>query len=220
MELTVRPELLDLSCQVKFKESLLGLTKEDERLPLINYFLKAFELRLNDLKFDLQRLSDNWIHFSKFYGATWFDVSFGLEEVNALIRNPENEAMVKDLWGKLTEALEQADIDFQRMTIQQHFSTKGDANSFLRFLNPNCPNEFKDFLDGSGVFYTLKISAHSLTTYITLVNSLHVPGGLYFSVENVFSPNLYDFQNTFRIAKEYYDFVLSRLNITLEEAPV
>lgn len=216
MELVARPMATDLFCQVFFKEPMLEFLKGEPRISLINRFLEAFKLRLNDLKFSDVTPSNNHIHFSKFYGPSFFDVSFGLEEVAAMLRNPQNEAQVTDLFGKLFQGFEQSSFSRQRMTISQQLSTEEDVTLFLKGLNPYCPSNFEKLLHGRGVYYTLKIPEHELTIYITLVNSMFIPGGLYLSIENNFSPNLYDFKEAFRIAKERHDFILKELNLNIK----
>jgi len=217
MELVVKPTWTYLLYQVFFKEVMLELViKEELRLPLINKFLKAFELRLNDIKFNMQTMSDNYIQFSKFYEQALFNVSFGLEEASATLKAPQNEVQVADLYGKLFQIFQDIPIAIQKMTIQRQLSTEGDATSFLKSLNPHCPSNFEKLLQGGGVFYTLKIPENEMTIYITLVESIFIPGGLYLSIENIFSPNIYDFQNAFEISKERHDFILKELNLNIE----
>ena len=217
MGLVVRPRDRYLMYQGSYEKPMLELSKEEPRISLINKFLKAFQLRLNNIKFNIETASNDYIHFSKFDGPTFFDVSFGLEEVSAKLNNPQNEAQEVDLYGRLFQVLEQISVSHQKMIIDQQFSTKGDVISFLKSLNPNCPDNFKEFLHGRGVYYILKISEHELTIYITLVDSLLFPGGLYLSIENDLSPNKYDSHNAFKIAKEHYDFILGGLNLSIEE---
>jgi hypothetical protein len=73
MELMVKPSFVEFRYEAVLKESMLSVTVEESRISLIKKFLKAFDLRLNDIKFDGQALSNNYIHFSKFYGPTFFE---------------------------------------------------------------------------------------------------------------------------------------------------
>ena len=217
MELVVKPIRTDLVYQIFFKESALELAKEESRISLISKILKAFGLRLNDIKSNNETPSNDYIHFSRFYGPSFFDVAFGLEEVSATLQTPQNEAQVVDLYGRLFQIFEKRPISFQKMTIQRQLSTEGDATAFLKSLNPHSPDNFEKLLHGRGVYYSLKIPEHELTIFITLVDSLFVEGGLYLSVENQFLPNLYDFENAFKITKDHYDFILKGLNLNIEE---
>jgi len=220
MELVVKAESVDLMYRAFYKEAMLELSSEKPRLSLVNKFLKAFDLGLNNLKFNPETASNNYIHFSKFDGPTFFNVSFGLEEVSAGLQVPRDEAQVTDLYGKLFQILEQIPISRRVMIVNQHLSTEGDASSFLKSLNPHAPSNFDKLLHGRGVFYTLKIPQHELTIHITFVNSLFIPGGLYLSIENEFSPNLYDSKKTFKVVKDHYDFILRELNLNVKEAPL
>jgi hypothetical protein len=215
MELAVKLKTSDLRYRVFFKEPLFDLLKPEVRIPFIHKILKLFDLRLNDIKVKEDTPSNDHIHFSRFYGASFFNVSFGLEEVEGFLGTARDEAQVVDLYGKFFQLFEQAPISIQRMTIQRHLSTNGDAILFLESLNPNPPSVFKEFLQGTGVHYTLKISEHELTIYITLVESLFVQKGLFLSIDYEFSPNLHDFQNAFKIVKEYHDFILKGLGLQI-----
>ena len=216
MELVITPKAPDLSYRALFKEPLFQFVMQSTRINLVSKILKEFKLRLNDIKFNQETLSNNFIHFSKFYGPTFFDVSFGLEEIEGSLKLAQDEAQVIDIYGKLASLFEQNLVSLQRMTIQRHLSIEGDSISYLRSLNPHASNKFKKFLHGTGVHYTLKISDHELTIYITLVESLFIKGGLFLSIDNEFLPNQYDFQEAFKIAKGYQDFILKELNLTIE----
>ena len=101
--------------------------------------MKNFDLHLNDIKFSDAAPSNDYLHFSKFSDATFFNVFFGLEEVEALLQRAQNEDQVENLYGKLAQLFEQNPISLQRVTIQRHFSTEGKVSLFLESLNPNPP---------------------------------------------------------------------------------
>jgi hypothetical protein len=216
MELVVRPVGTDLFYQASFSEPMLELVRDEVRESLVRNLVKNFNLRLNDIRFDTGTLSDNFIHFSKFEGISWFDVSYGLEQVRAIIRNAQKEEQVTGLYAKLAECFKDYPISKHQMNIQRQLSTEGDAASYLKSLNPEVPTAFENVLDGRGVFYTLKIPEHELKIGITLVSSLFVKGGLYLSIENDFSPNLYDFSEAFKIARKHHDFILKELNLRID----
>ena len=216
MKFVVTPVSTNLLYQVSFEEPRLELLKEEQRISIINKFLKAFGLHLDGIMLNEATPSHNYLHFSKFYGSGYFDVSFGLEEVEASFNAPQNEAQVADLYGRLFQTFGENSISYQTMTIQRQLSTEEDAMPFLGSLNPHCPSNFEKFLHGRGVYYALKFPNDELTIYITLVNSLFVAGGLFLSIENQFLPNKYDFQNAFKIVKKRYDFILKELNLKMK----
>jgi hypothetical protein len=218
MKIAVKPEITDMTYYVKYKEAFLELAKQERRLPLVTQLLKDFEIRLNDVQFNEKTPSDNWIHFTKFYGEAFFNVSLGLEELTARLTKPKDEKMVVDLYGKLVQNIRPVEYDVQRFISQRHFSTTESATSFLRELNPNHPVGFGEMLEGNGVFYTLRSEANNMTVHITLANSLAVPGGLFLSVENSFWPNQFDFEKAFGIAKEFYAFIVDQLNVIILQA--
>jgi hypothetical protein len=216
MELIVKPVSMDISYQVVFKEALLEAIKEEGKIALIGKFLKTFELSVDAIRFSLESQSSKYMQFSKYYGLIRLDVSFGFEKVEALIMNPQSEAQVLDLFGKVSQVFENIPISVQKISIRRQLSTDGDVNAFLESLNPYCPEKLKEFVQGRGVSYAFKIPENNLIINFTIVNSLFVPGGIYISIENEFAPNLYDFQDTFKIVKEYADLIVAELKITFE----
>jgi hypothetical protein len=216
MEFIVKSEYTELFYQAFIVDPLLEVTIEELRIPLIKKLLKTFDLRLNDVRFDVQSISNNYIHFSKYYGPTLFDVSFGLEEVSAKMTMPTDEAQVQKLFGSLAQFLKDSRLSRQKMDIKRQFSTKENAESFVRSLNPYMPDNFQKHVFGSGVVYHLKNSEHDLVSYILISNSLFVKDGIYLSIENNFFPNKYDFEQAFVIAKGQHDFILKELNLRIE----
>ena len=165
MDLIVKPADTFLVWNVFFKEPCADKVRSDLNIALRCDFAKTFELRLNDIKMNYDSLSNDFIHFSKFYGQTWFDVSFGLEEISATLRNPIDEKQVMTLYNGLRQFIDSDLIVRQRITVQQHLTTSGDVPSYLRYLNPNVPAKFEELLSGRGITYTLKLP-DELTIYI------------------------------------------------------
>lgn len=217
MDLVVQAVETDLTHMVTFKEPQLELSKEDNRLRIINNLLKTFEIKINDIKVNLEAPSNNLWHFSRFFGRAFLDASLGLEEYTARLRNPNDKDQVSALYGKLAELFKSVPIKNQTVIIQQHLSTDGDATSHLNSLNPSCPANFKDILEQAGVHYKLKIPLHELTINITLVGSIFIPEGLYLSETMSFSQNLYDFEKTFEVLYEYHGFILKELGLSMED---
>ncbi|MBU2538040.1 MAG: hypothetical protein KKH22_06350 [Proteobacteria bacterium] len=217
MELIVRPIATDLTYRVLFKTPLLELIKEANRITTISKILKAFQIRLNDIKFNNQAPSDDFMHFSRFYDNTFLDVSFGYEELSAKLRHPQNIEQVKTLFGRLADIISSVASNHQKMIIQRHFETEGNANLYLMSLNPTHPEKFEKFLSDTGVFYTLKIPDHELIIHITLVSSLFVNNGLFLSSEMDFLPNKYDFNTAFKTAIEYNDYIVEGLNLKIKD---
>lgn len=216
MELIVKPVDTSLLWQIFFKEPCTEKVNSDLNILLRCDFAKTFGLRLNDIRLNYDSLSNDFIHFSKFYDQTWFDVSFGLEEVSTRVRNPIDEKQVFTLYNGLLKFINSDIIIRQGMNIQQHLSTSGDVLSYLKSLNPNVPAKFEQLLSGRGVFYTLTVPDHELNIFITVANSLFVKGGLYLSIENNFVRNSHDFSNTFAVAKGQREFILHELGLRME----
>lgn len=217
MGLVVRPVEIDFTHTVIFKEPQLDASKEDSRLKIIHYIVKAFEIKINDLKVNLEAPSNNLWHFSKFYGRSFLDASIGLEEYSARLSNPHDKDLVYALYGRLAELFKSTPIKSQTVMIKQQLSTDGDATSYLKSLNPSCPANFKDILEQSGVHYKLQIPSHELTIDITLVGSMFIPEGIYLSETMSFNQDLSDIKKTFDLIYEYHGFILEGLGLSMED---
>ena len=123
MALVVETVDIDLSYQVFFTEPQLELSKENNRLKLVGNVLRTFGLRLNDLKYNQETPSNNSIHFSKFFGRAFFDVSLGYEECTAKLRNPIDKNQALEIYGGFAQIIESIPISHQNIFIQQHLST-------------------------------------------------------------------------------------------------
>lgn len=216
MELILNSVSTDISYKVSFKEAQLSIIKDRPPLPLVELLLKNFGLRLNDIKFNTDLPSNNFIHFSRFFGTTFFDVSFGIEEIEATIRNPEQKEQVNSLLGTLSSLLNQDAISGKRLQVFRQIGVKGDINEYLESLNPYCPEPFQMLIAGRGVFYTLRVEDHGLTIHITLTNSLYVPNGLYLYLDFQFEQNQLNFNELYGIVKSRYEFILKSLNLKVQ----
>ena len=213
MKLIVKPFKSDIVLHAYYKESMVGIVKEESRISLTRSLLRAFDLRLNEIKFNSETLSNDFIHMTKKYGSAFFALSFGLEETSANLYNAESETQAFDLYGKLFQILEEIPIGVLTVNISQHFSTNEDSSSYLKSLNPDAPKEFASLLTGRGVFYNLRIEDYDLAIFITLVNSLVVKDGLFLGVENQFSPYALDFRGLSETVMKYHAFVLKELGL-------
>jgi hypothetical protein len=216
VKLTVRPYSADLSLSATYKEPMLGLAQEELRLPLVKRILKSFELRLDQLSFDATRLSGNYFQFTKQFGSALFGLHFGLEETSANLFKAENVKQAFDILGRLSPILDEIPIASMRINISRHFEATEEARSFLASLNPTVPVGFKEFLDGGGVFYNLRISNHNLNLYITLVDSLLIKNGLFLGIENQFLPYPGGLMKSASIVLEYNNLILNELGIIVE----
>lgn len=213
MKYVAKAESVETSVKVSFKEPMLELSREGTRLPLVTKFLKTFSLRLNDLVFNAKSLSDNYLHFSRIYGLTWFDVSFGLEEWSAKIIRAQSLEQVKDLFIKLSQVVESIPTASQQIIVNSHLHLGERLKDFLESLNPYVPPNFETILENRGVFYTLRIAEHELSVHLTVVPSLHFANSVYLSVESVFEPCLYKFEEAIEVFEKYSDSLLQGLNL-------
>jgi hypothetical protein len=219
VELAVKAEIIDVVYRLAFKEPLLHFLGGEQRLALLKSLLSLFELRLNDLRFNDQNISTDHIHFSKFYGSTFLNVSFGLEEVEASINRAQEEGQIKETLRKIHKVVSDSSLAWQKMTIRCHFSSQEDVSSYLRGLVGNIPAKFEPSLQTTGVSYTLKVDEGKLTTNVTAIGSQVVPGGLLLIVDNEFFPSKYDFEQTYEISKQNFDMVSDALGIQIKESP-
>ena len=150
-----------------------------------------------------------FVRFSKFDNETYLEVSFGIESLNSIVRQPSplhQQSSVRQPLERIYKLFDLIDIknfDFLRINIARHLSTEGNVNNFLDMLNPHTPEGFKGDLSEKGVNYTLNQIDKKVTTYITVMNSRHVPGGLFlhasfeFSDIQSFSPDRLELENIY-----------------------
>lgn len=217
MDLVTKPLSTDLLYHVIFTEPMPELFETKGTTVLMQKLVKDFGIRLNQIKVNRELPSDNFLHFSIFEGATWFEVSYGLEEITARLRTPKHEEQVIRLYSTLANCFKQYSMSRQRMNIQQQLEVEGDSEAYLKSLNRQVPNGFENTLTGRGVFYTLRTPEHELTTHISVAASLFVPGGVFVSIENDFNPNKYGFQEAFTTVRDYRKFILKELEIRIEQ---
>ncbi len=216
MELDIKPTHTDISYQVSFSEPMMTLATEAVRLPVIKQISKEFSLRLNDIKFDQNYPSNNFIHFSRYFLNTFIDVSIGLEEITVKINQPENEKQVRLFFDSLFNIIEEGKSSGQRATLARHFSTDGNVMSFMEIINPYTPDNFQRHLEGKGAIFELRIPEHELTCQIVLANSLLVTGGLYLNVDFHFSPAKYNFNELYDVVIDNYRSITDSLNLRIE----
>ncbi|MBI4596111.1 MAG: hypothetical protein HY730_07000 [Candidatus Tectomicrobia bacterium] len=137
MPLILEPTDISISYLAEFEQPQLNQIKEDSKISLVQKLITNFNLRINDLKFDTVSISDRFVSFSKFINRTFFDVSFGLEQISATLNNPESMEQVEGLFGMLFEVfIKEIPLKLQRYIIQQQSKAKGDSKSFLQKLIP------------------------------------------------------------------------------------
>lgn len=214
--LAVKAEILDVSYRLAFREPLLHFLGGEQRLALLRNLLSLFGLRLNDLRFNDQNISTDHIHFSKFYGSTFLNVSFGLEEVEASINRAQDENQVKEIFSKIYRVVSDSPLAWQKITVRCHFSSQENVNSYLRGLIANIPAKFEPSLQTTGVSYTLKVDERSLTINVTVIGSLSIPGGLLLIIDNEFYSSV-DFEQALEISNENFAMITDALGIQMKE---
>jgi hypothetical protein len=216
MELDIKPTHTDISYQVSFSEPMMTLATEAVRLSVVKQISKEFSLRLNDIKFDHNSPSNNYIQFSRFFLNTYLNVSIGLEEITIKINQPENEKQIHWFFDSFFNIVQEAKSSNQRATLSRHFSTDGDVMSYLETINPYTPDGFQSYLDGKGAIFVLKIPEHELTCQILMANSLLTSGGIYLNVDFHFSPTKYNFSELYDIVINNYRTIIDSLNLRVE----
>jgi hypothetical protein len=217
MKISVKTEISDIVYRAIYIKPAYDLLNEPDRLHIAKIFIASYGLRLNDIKFDSNLISDRFIHFSKFDDPSFFEVDFGFEEMTATLKRVRTKSQAKVLFEKLNQVLNKIPLTSQYWTIHRQLSTSGDAKEYLKALNPKCPKNFEPILESNGVYYTLKFPEENLSARITLVESVVVPGGLYFFTEYSFSPNQYDFLKASAMVEKQDNFIIKSLELNLTE---
>jgi hypothetical protein len=210
-------EFVDISINyfAAFKEPQLDQIKEESKINLVKKLTTNFDLRLKDLKFDWLSISDKLVKFSKLIDRTFFDVSFGLEEISATLANPVNMEQVEKLFGSLFEIIEEVPIKLQRFVIQAQSTTKGDSKAFLQKLTPYTPDKFSNLMAGKGITYHLLFNEFSLKGFVTVSDSIILEKGIFVFVQFEFSPNKYTPNQATQVAKDQFNFILKELDLSV-----
>ena len=209
-------ELVDISINyfAVFKEPHLNQIKEESRINLVKKLTTNFDLRLNDLKFDPTSISDKFVKFSKLINRTFFDVSFGLEQISATLSNPVNMEQVEKLFSSLFEIIEEAPIKLQRFVFQAQSTTKGDSKAFLQKLTPYTPDKFNNLIAGKGITYHLLFEEFNLKGFVTVSDSIILEKGIFVFVQFEFSPNKYTPNESSQVARDQFNFILKELDLS------
>jgi hypothetical protein len=216
MMLIVKPLKIDVTMNAQYKESMLGLAKEDSRISLVRRLQEIFALRLDAIKFNNETLSGNYIHITKYYGSALFSLSFGLEETSANLYDVKSGKEIVDSYGVLFNILDEIPIRTMRVNVSRHFETEGDLGSYLRSLNPHVPKRFETLLKGRGAFYHLRIPENNLSIFLTIVNSLLVAKGLFLGIEYYFDPYAFNFDDVSGLVTKNDEFILEELELKIK----
>ncbi|MEW6665147.1 MAG: hypothetical protein AB1512_07995 [Thermodesulfobacteriota bacterium] len=219
MEFQLIPVTSELHYRLYFKEPFLELYERDRRLFLIRELLKTFAVGIDAFKYDTGGASSKAIEFFKFYGSIWFNVTIGVEKVEALLQPSPPDELIKQNFSAIHRIFGSESIFKQEIAMSGHFRVEGGVNSYLETLNPHCPASFSKFLKSKGITYTLDIQEHELELFITLARSIFVPDGLYASLLGVFSSNRYDFLEAHDVLSKYAEIVIKGTNAQIRKEP-
>jgi len=218
VEIIVIPANVDLSYEVFFQDPLFELIEKSGQIKLLKHLMKTFGLSLNDIKINNQSPSNNFYHFSKMFGKSFFDVSFGLQEIRASLGNPESREQIINFYHGLNDSFREFPLSMQRFNVQQHLLVEGDAKEYLGSLNPSSPDAFQKLLGSSWVGYNLQVQEHQLSINVVVALSLFVTGGVFFSTQFEFKPAISDFKRSFDLVDEYQTFVQKGLGLVQKGA--
>jgi hypothetical protein len=215
MPLILEPADLSISYFAEFKEPQINQIKEESRIDLIKKLTTNFKLKLSDLKFDLNSVSDKFVKFSKLINRTFLDVSLGWEQILATLSNPVDMKQAESLFGSLFKIIEGIPIELQRFVFQLQSNTKGDSKAFLQKLTPFTPDKFNEAVVGKGITYHLLFKELNLKSFVTVSDSIILEKGIFLFVQFDFSPNKYTPNESIQLVKEQTDFIFKELDLSL-----
>lgn len=207
----IKPFKTDIVTHAYYKETMLGLAKEDSRLSLVRRLQQSFGIRLDSIKFNSDTASGNFIHFTKYYGPALFGLSFGLEEASANLWDAQSGQQASELFGGMVKILNEIPLRSLHVNMARHFSTDGDLESYLESLNPHVPEGFKPQLSGRGAFYNLRVAEHDVRIFMTIVNSLLATKGLFVGIDYQFEPFTLDYGGLSEMLLKYNGFIMKEL---------
>jgi hypothetical protein len=214
--LKVKPSKTDVVVHAFYRESMLGLVKEDSRLSLVRRLQEGFGLSVDSIKFNKEKISTNYISVTKNYGLALFALSFGLEESSATLYNAESAPQVVEVYRALFKILDEIPLRALRVNVSRHFATDGDLATYFKSLNPVVPHGFEASLAGRGAFYNLHMADQNLNIFLTIVNSLLVANGLFLGIDYSFDPYVLDFDAVSGLVSRHDDFILKELGLQIK----
>jgi hypothetical protein len=214
--ITVKPFKTDVLMHAYYKESMLGLVKDDSRLSLVRRLQEAFGLSIDSIKFNQEKISANYISITKSYGPALFTLSFGLEETSATLYNVESVKQVVELYRVLFKILDEIPLRAMRVNVSRHLVTDRDLERFFKSLNPVVPQGFDALIAGRGVFYNLRMADQNLNIFLTVVNSLLVANGLFLGIDYNFDPYVLDFDGISGLVSKHDEFILRELGLQIK----
>jgi len=217
MAFNVKTELTDVDYELIFKETWLEGAVEKNRMSIVKQLLKSFQLHLNDIKFDNTAPSDKMIFFSRFYDETFLNVNFGLEQIHVTVkRNQSQEKLIK-LLTNIYDIVRSKTFISQHIILNQHMIAEKNVNEYLETLNPNTPDEIKDFTTGRGVSYRIADKDKQMEMSVVVTNSAMLENGIYFNFNCQFRPNPYDLETASELVKAKYDLITKALNLEIDQ---
>ncbi len=216
MAFNVKTELTDVNYELVFKEAWIEGAIEKNRLSIVKQFLKSFQLRLNDIKFNDTTLSEKYIFFSRFYGETFLNVNFGLEQIYVTVKRNQSQEKLKKLLTNIYDIVRSKTFISQRIILNQHMIAEKNVNEYLETLNPNTPDEIKGFTTGRGVSYRMADKDKKMEMSVVVTNSAMLENGIYFNFDCQFMPNPYDIETASELIKAKYDLITKALNLEID----
>lgn len=210
-------ERSETNWEAYLNKPLFDIVREDNRIALSGYLVEVFGLSIDDIKFNTQSLSNNYIVFSKIYGQTWVNVSIGLEMVSCRIAHPETADQIIETISKIHNIYTNADINEYNVEINVHYSFAGNLEKYLSNFYNCIPNAFEDCFDGGGIIYGLGWPKEKMKCHVVLSKSLVVDKGIYLATNFKYSPDNNDYNELVKAIKDRRDFVLSGLKLVAEE---
>jgi hypothetical protein len=217
MAFDLLPHHADIYYQVFFKDPLYKqLIYSSNKINFVRKVTENFGIRLNDVRFDDKQPSNNFIHFSRFVGQCFLDISFGVEEAGIKIGSPVNKKQVKDSYFLFARLIDGVILKAQKITIQRHLVAKDKVENYLSGYSANLPGLFKDILKGQGFIYNLFFAEQQLNIQLLFANSFIVENGLYLSVDFSFVKE-FKAEDVFDIVNDKYESILNEFNLNIVE---
>jgi len=208
-----KPVSIDTSYQMILREPMLEIIVGEPRIALLQKILKTFALHVNEITFREENPRTNHFQFSKFYEQAFFNVTWGLEEISGVLRNPREKNQIESLFRQLHDLVKPHPIVSQKFAIQHQLAIADNPLSFIDSLSPFTPEPFRKMLTGKSVAFNLRDEQKKVSIIVSLAPSLFVPNGLFLSIEYNFTSE--DFTPCFEVAVQYYPVLVKSLNIAM-----
>jgi hypothetical protein len=173
------PQHASCSWEFKFAKPAIEELAEEKRLAFIGKLIKVFNLQLDDIDFNIQKASHEYIRFTRLFEGSLVDFSIGMESAKISINEYTNPNVLKKSYFDLASMINGRELNSVSLAIHRHCSLDGDIRALFDRLCSYDPPSFSEKIMGRGVSYFLEFNEIDLFLIFGVSPSLSVENGIF-----------------------------------------